>query len=127
MTNTERNHVIQTMRDSVFTISPRPYEYEKSEEAPTTLPSLFNNASYSDVTIRLGTNGEEIPAHRIILAIYSPLLNDTLTRNPKRDLEFLSDDCSSYSYWRIFHYIYRRWYPVEARYDCIEVLGSTRR
>ena len=127
MTSAERNHIIQTMRDSVLIVSYKSYEYEKSEEALSTLPSLFNNASYSDVTIRLGTNGEEIPAHRIILAIYSPLLNDTLSRNPKTDLEFSSDDCSPYSYWRILHYIYRRWYPAEATRECTEVLGSTGR
>lgn len=127
MTNAERNNIIQTMRDKILIISHRSYEYEKSEEAPTTLCGLFNNASYSDVTIRLGTNGEEIPAHRIILAIYSPLFNDTLSRNPNTDLEFLSDDYSPYSYWRILHYIYRQWYPAETTKNCIEVWGSTGR
>ena len=92
-----------------------------------TICSLFNNASYSDVMIRLGTNGKEIPAHRIILAIYGPLSNDILSKNPKTDLEFVLDDCSAHSYWRILHYLYRRWYSAEATLECTEVLGSTGR
>ena len=85
------------------------------------LYSLFNNASYSDITLRLGANGIQIPAHRIILAMHSPVLNDVLSKKPEGYFEFLCNDCSAHSYWRVFHYIYTRMYHVEAA----EALGST--
>lgn len=75
--------------------------------------SLFNNSSYSDVTIHLGT-------HRIVLAMYSPLLNDVFSKKPETDIGFLLNDYSAHSYWRVFHYMYKQMYTVETT----EVLGA---
>ena len=87
------------------------------------IDSLFNNAHYSDVTIRFGTSGIQIPAHRVILAAYSPLLNDVLSKTPETDLEMLLNDCSAHSYWRVFQYMYEQRYSDEAA----GILGETGR
>ncbi len=85
--------------------------------------SLFNNATFSDTTIRFGMDGIKIPAHRMILATNSPLLNDVLLKTLETNLEFILGDCSAHSYWRVFHYMYKDMYSVEAT----EVLGNTSR
>lgn len=55
--------------------------------------------------------------------MYNPVLNDVLSKIPETDFEFLFNDCSAYSYWRVFHYMCKDMYYVGAA----EVLGSTGR
>ena len=69
---------------------------------------LFNNVKYSDITFRLGETGVDLPAHRMVLGLQSPPLDEYIAKHPVGTSGVLDWYCASpHSIWRIFQYLYQ--------------------
>lgn len=69
---------------------------------------MFNNATYADLTIYLGTSELKLPAHRLILGLRSPYFRDALSGDMKEAAtgEFRFPDDSEPALWRVFQFMY---------------------
>lgn len=75
--------------------------------------SLFNQATYSDITILI--RNVTLPAHRLIISLQSSYFEDTYSDAFAQDkgiLEFQQG--SGIAYWRVFEYLYTGDYSDEA-------------
>ncbi|OPB42614.1 hypothetical protein A0O28_0037330 [Trichoderma guizhouense] len=74
----------------------------------------FNSKLYSDVTIHLGD--VELPAHGIVLASQSEYFKKALESPMKEGIEkkFEFSEGSMHAHWRVFEYIYRGEYILDA-------------
>ena len=93
-----------------------------------TILRLFNNPRFSDVTIRFETAGIEFPAHQNILAHCSPPMNNVLLQNPETEVLYfnsLNGGESTYSYWRVFQYMYEGSYSLHST-ETLDGIGRFR-
>ncbi|KKP05169.1 hypothetical protein THAR02_02764 [Trichoderma harzianum] len=79
-----------------------------------TVHMCFNSKLYSDVTIHLGDI--ELPAHSIVLASQSEYFKKALESPMKEGIErkFEFSEGSMHAHWRVFEYIYRGEYILDA-------------
>lgn len=76
---------------------------------------LFNDITYSDLTVYLGKSQLKLHAHRMILGLRSPYfqaafksqMQETITR------EFRLPENDEHALWRVFQYMYTNDYDVE--------------
>ena len=69
---------------------------------------LFNNAKYSDITIRLGETEVDLPAHRMVIGLQSHWLDEFIANYPSGTPAILCwQGASAHSNWRIFSYLYQ--------------------
>ena len=71
------------------------------------LSRLFNNVKYSDINIRLNETGVNLPAHRMVIGLQSPPLDEFIAENLAGTSVVLGwEGASAHSIWRIFQYLY---------------------
>lgn len=76
--------------------------------------TLFNNAQYSDLTIRLGTTGITLPAHRLVLGPWFSGLEQT----PQNEIVLLTwHRVTVHTVWRVLRYIYEGDYQDRAEVE----------
>ncbi|RDL40791.1 Uncharacterized protein BP5553_00770 [Venustampulla echinocandica] len=73
--------------------------------------SLFNNKKYSDLTVYL--RDIPLPAHRLILGMRSPYLEDQLQPQKCGVIGLRFDEDNPHALWRVFEYIYTGDYADE--------------
>lgn len=77
------------------------------------MPSIFNQETYSDITILI--RNVTLPAHRLVICLQSSYFEDTFPEafdQGKGILEFQQG--SGIAYWRVFEYLYTGDYSDEA-------------
>ncbi len=88
------------------------------------LSRLFNNVKYSDITIRLNETGVDLPAHRMVIGLQSPPLDEFIAEHPAGTSGVLRwDGASAHSIWRVFHYLYEGDYSEDAA-TALEAFGK---
>lgn len=87
-------------RSNLFTTS-------RSQRRQADGARLFNNVRYSDIIIRLDETEVDLPAHRIVIGLQSPPLDEFIAKHPRGTLPVLVwQNASEHSIWRTFRYLY---------------------